>query len=144
MSDVEHVSSPSSAVADATAFTSLFNDPRFHALAGVEPVLVAHDDEGRLVGALGGAVVDGELISGHSAPFGGFDIARDRETPANVGALVDSALGQLAASGIDRVTIRCAPACHHASYETVVFTLLNRGFAVADADLNFFLDLRRF
>jgi len=138
------VSSPSAAPAQAFPFTSLFNDPRFHALNGADSVLLAHEDEGRLVGSLGGALVGGELISGHSAPFGGFDIARDRETPAQVGALVDSSLARLAEMGVPSAVIRCAPACHQASYETVVFTLLNRGFAVVEADLNFFVDLGRF
>lgn len=138
------MSSPSVAAGPTPAFTSLFNDPRFHALSGADPLLLVHEDEGRLVGALSGALVGGELISGHSAPFGGFDIARERETPAQVGAMVDSVLAQLAAMGVERATLRLAPACHHASYETVAFTLLNRGFAVVDADLDFFVDLRHF
>ena len=138
------MSSPSAAAAQAPAFTSLFNDPRFHALSGADSVLLAHEDESRLVGTLGGALVGGELISGHSAPFGGFDFARDREIPAQVGSMVDGVLAQLAAMGVERATLRLAPACHHASYETVAFTLLNRGFTVVDADLDFFVDLRRF
>jgi Acetyltransferase (GNAT) domain len=134
------------ATSSAAAFVpSLFNDPAFHALNGVEGMLLAHDAQGgRPVGALGGALLDGgaRFVSGYCAPFGGVDLVRERETPAEIGALLDDALAQLAARGVREATVRCPPACHHASCETVVFALLNRGFAVAEADLSFHLDLR--
>jgi GNAT acetyltransferase-like protein len=125
---------------------SLFNDPRFHVLNGVEGLLLAGGEGERPAGALGGALLDGgaRFESGHCAPFGGFDLVRERETPARVGALVDDVLAQLAARGVREAVIRCPPACHHASHETVVFALLNRGFAVAEADLSFHVDLTRF
>jgi hypothetical protein len=132
------------AVPATAVVPSLFNDPAFHALNGVEGLLLAHAQDGKPVGALGGALLDGgaRFVSGHSAPFGGFDLARERETPARVGALVEAALAQLAARGVAHVTLRCPPACHHAANEPLVFALLNRGFAVAEADLAFHLDLR--
>jgi hypothetical protein len=124
---------------------SLFNDPAFHALNGVDGVLLESVLEGRVVDVLGGVLLDdGRFVSGHCAPFGGFDLVRERETPAVVGALVDDVLGQLAVLGAREALLRCPPACHHAAYETLVFTLLNRGFAVAEADLAFHLDLRPF
>jgi hypothetical protein len=119
---------------------SLFNDPAFHALNGVEGLLLAHEG----VGALGGVLRDdGRFVSGHSAPFGGFDLARERETPARIGELVDASIERLTSLGASGATLRLPPACHHASFETVVFALLNRGFAVAEADLSFHLDVRR-
>jgi hypothetical protein len=129
-------------VACAPAVTpSLFNDPAFHALNGVEGILVAHEG----IGALGGVLLDGgRFVSGHSAPYGGVDLVRERETPARIGELLDVALERLAQLGAHDVTLRLPPACHHASCETVVFGLLNRGFAVAEADLSFHLDVRRF
>jgi Acetyltransferase (GNAT) domain len=124
--------------APAAVTPSLFNDARFHALNGVEGALLAGT-----AGALGGALLDGgtRFASGHCAPFGGFDLAKERETPARVGALVDDVLAQLAARGVREAVVRCPPACHHASHEAVVFALLNRGFAVAEADLSFHIDL---
>jgi hypothetical protein len=128
--------------AAAAVVPSLFNDPRFHALNGAEGVLL----DARPVGALGGVLLDGgaRFVSGHCAPFGGLDLVRERETPARVGALVDDVLEQLAARGVREAIVRCPPACHHSAYETVVFALLNRGFAVAEADLSFHVDLTRF
>ncbi len=130
----------STVCAPAATAPSLFNDPAFHALNGVEGILLAHEP----VGVLGGVLLGDRFVSGHSAPFGGFDLARSRETPARVGALVDDALAQLAALGARDVTLRLPPACHHAACETIAFTLLNRGFAVAETDLAFHLDLRRY
>ncbi len=122
---------------------SLFNDPAFHALNGAEGVLLEHAEDGRAVGALGGVLLDGgRFVSGHRAPFGGFDLAKERETPARIGALVDATLAQLAALGASEVLLRLPPSSHHASHETLLFTLLNRGFAVAEADLAFQIDLR--
>lgn len=130
-----------SATASAAVVPSLFNDPAFHALNGTEGLLLTHD----AVGALGGALLgDGRFVSGHSAPFGGVDLLRERETPARVEALLETALGGLAARGVEAVTLRLPAACHHASFETVAFALLNRGFAVAEADLAFFIDVRAF
>lgn len=130
----------------AAIVPSLFNDPRFHALNGVERLLLAAEHDGRPLGALGGALLDGgaRLVSGHRAPFGGVDLVKERETPARVGALIDDLLAQLTARGVREAAIRCPPACHHASNETVVFALLNRGFAVQEADLSFHVDLTRF
>jgi hypothetical protein len=123
---------------------SLFNDAAFHALNGAEGVWIEHVADDRAVGALGGVLLDGgsRFVSGHCAPFGGVDLVRERETPARVGALLDAALERLRELGAHKAVVRLPPACHHASYETVAFGLLNRGFAVADADLAFHLDLR--
>jgi hypothetical protein len=129
-----------------TVQPSLFNDAAFHALNGVEGVWIEHTADDRAVGALGGVLLDGgtRFVSGHCAPFGGVDLVRERETPARIGALLDAALDRLRALGVREAVVHLPPACHHASYETVAFALLNRGFAVADADLAFHLDLRGF
>lgn len=130
-----------SAAPPTTGMPSLFNDRAFHALNGAEGILLEHE-----VGALGGALLDDgtRFVSGHSAPFGGFDLLRARETPARIAALVDDALARLAALGVGHATLRLPPVCHHAAFDTLLFTLLNRGFAVTDADLAFHLDLRPF
>jgi hypothetical protein len=124
---------------------TLFNEDRFHALnigAG-QRVLRAevHDEEGRLVGCLGG-VLEGEVLtSGFSAPFGGLDLARERETPANVALLVDESLAQLRAAGARTVRIKLPPACYGESEGLVQFILLNRGFEVERCELNQHIDL---
>jgi hypothetical protein len=132
-----------SAAAPSAIVPSLFNDPAFHMLNGAAGILLEHSEAGHPVGALGGALLDdGRFVSGRSAPFGGVDLVRERETPTRIGALLDAALDRLAELGVRDVTLRLPPACHHASFETVVFALLNRGFAVAEADLAFHVDLR--
>jgi Acetyltransferase (GNAT) domain len=124
---------------------TLFNEDRFHALnlRDSQRVVCAeiHDAAGRLVGSLGG-VLDGETLTcGHSAPFGGVDFARERETPANVALVIDTALPQLHAEGARTLRIRLPPACYGESEPLVQFTLLNRGFAVERCELNQHIEL---
>jgi hypothetical protein len=129
----------------APAWTTLFNQPRFHAL-NLEPgdrtlCLSAADGEGRVIGALGGVLTAGTFVSGHSAPFGGVDLVRERETPANVALLIDDALGQAGAAGARRVRLRLPPAALGESEGLIQFTLLNRGFTVERCELNQHIDL---
>jgi hypothetical protein len=127
-------------------WTTLFNEARFHAL-NLRPGLSVLDlrvaaPDGRLIGALAG-VRDGDtFLSGHSAPFGGVDLVRERETPANVAWLVDGALAQLRAAGIREARVRLPPPCYGESEGLVQFTLLNRGFRVDRCELNQHIDLR--
>lgn len=126
-------------------WTTLFNQPRFHAL-NLRPGqsvldLRVEDADGRLIGALTG-VRDGDtFVSGHSAPFGGVDLVRERETPAGVERLVDRALAQLTAAGIREARVRLPPPCHGESEGLIQFTLLNRGFRVDRCELNQHIDL---
>lgn len=118
---------------------SLFNDPGFHALnlaAGQDVRQVAYEADGRVVGCLTGVVEGTTFTSGHSAPFGGLDLARDREAPAAVAACIDHVLTELRASGIETVRIRSRPAYYSEADPLVAFTLLNRGFRVELCDLN--------
>jgi hypothetical protein len=118
------------------AWTSVFNRDAFHALNGATPWSCVFEDGGRAVGRLAGAVVDGVLVSGHSAPFGGFDLAREHEPPARVAALVDHAVGAARADGLRAIRIRLAPPCWSPAAPTVQFALLNAGFRVVRAELN--------
>jgi hypothetical protein len=130
---------------DAAGWMTLFNQDRFHALnlrEGQHIVTAAVDDaDGRRIGALSGVLEDGVFVNGHSAPFGGLDLVRERETPANVARLVDGALAQVRAQGARTVRLRLAPPCHGDSEGLVQFTLLNRGFAVERCELNQHIDL---
>lgn len=136
---------PFPSLALAPSWLTLFNQERFHALnvhEGLRPLRAeACDAEGRVIGALGG-VIDGDtLVSGWSAPFGGVDLARDRETPANVGRVVDEALRRFAAEGVRTVRVKLPPAHLGESEPLIQFTLLNRGFAVERCELNQHIDL---
>lgn len=118
-------------------WTTLFNRAAFHALNGVTPWSCTYAEDGREVGRLAGAVVDGVLVSGHSAPFGGLDLARDHEPPGRVAALVDHVCSAARAEGLRAVRIRLPPPCWQpAAAPTIQFALLNAGFAVVRAELN--------
>ena len=124
---------------------SLFNDPRFHALnagPGERSLTVVHEDDGRVVGALAGVVDGTTFTSGHSAPFGGPDFARDRETAAAVQATVEAAVADVEREGVRTIRIRAKPPCSTASEPLVTFALLNAGFAVERCELNHHVDLR--
>jgi hypothetical protein len=124
---------------------TLFNEDRFHALnigAGQRVLRTeVHDEAGRLVGSLSGVLESGLFSSGFSAPFGGVDLARERETPANVALLVDESLVQLRGAGARTVRIKLPPACYGESEGLLQFTLLNRGFEVERCELNQHIDL---
>ena len=117
----------------------LFNRPGFLALRDLTPTLHVLDEGAAIAG-----VRDGDaFVSGVSAPYGGFDLARDRCAPEEVGDLVDALLARLKADGVRRATIRLAPEAHAPRTAALVqFALLNRGFRVAGADLASCLDLR--
>ena len=99
------------------------------------------DDGGRLVGSFVGGRVDDRCISGYGAPFGGFDLTREAETVANIEALVDATLAELGDDGVATVEVRAKPGHYGANQSSLIFVLLNRGFAVAGCDLNTYLDL---
>jgi hypothetical protein len=129
----------------AVRWMTLFNEDRFHALNLRDGQRVVRaevcEETGRLVGALGG-VLDGVVLTcGYSAPFGGLDLVRERETPANVARVVDMALPRLHAEGARTLRVKLPPACHGESEPLVQFTMLNRGFRVERCELNQHIDL---
>ncbi|MGY1813843.1 GNAT family N-acetyltransferase [Blastococcus sp. SYSU D00820] len=123
----------------------LFCHSRFHDLNGVPDDARwrhEHRDGDRLVGVLDGVVTDGVLLSGHSAPFGGFDLARADPTVAEVVGLVEGTLAAARADGITTVRIRCRPREYAPAAEPLVeYALLNAGFVVEHCDLNQSVDL---
>jgi len=128
-----------------TGAPTLFNDARFHALnlaEGERSVTVAHEQDGRLVGTLAGVAGDGAFTSGHSAPFGGPDFARDRETVAAVEAAIAGMVAGLEGEGVGTMRVRAKPPSSTPNEPLVTFALLNAGFAVERCDLNHHIDLR--
>lgn len=122
----------------------LFCDPRFHDLNGVPDDRrwrYEHRREGRLVGVLEGVVTDGVLVSGHSAPFGGPDLATPDPPVGDVVGLVSGALAALRAAGVRTAQIRARPLVYSAAESLVEYALLDQGFAVEHCDLNMHVDL---
>ncbi|MCF6509197.1 GNAT family N-acetyltransferase [Blastococcus sp. MG754426] len=122
----------------------LFGDPRFHDLNGVpEERRWCHEHrvDGRLVGVLPGVVADGVLLSGHSAPFGGPDLARPDPTVGDVVGFVDGVLARARAEGLEAVRIRCRPPEYSPAEPLLEYALLQAGFTVEHCDLNQVVDL---
>lgn len=141
--DVPGHDSPSAPAIDHLA---LFNRPAFHGLnlsAGQEPARFDHFVDDRLVGSLVGVVDDGTFFSGYSAPFGGPDFVRESEAVTNVMGLLRHALEEAAARGLSRMHIKAKPSFYSGSEEAIQFALLNLGFTVEAADLNYDIDLTR-
>lgn len=107
-------------------------------------VRIDHHDEGRLIGSFAGVLTDRTFWSGFSAPFCGPDIVRDRETPRNVQALVDHALEELRARGVERVRVKARPASYSASETYVLHALMHRGLRVVSSELSYGIDVSPF
>lgn len=128
----------------ASQHLTLFNHPEFHRLnlaPGQRIVRFDHHEGDRLVGTFTGVVVGDELVSGHSAPFGGPDLVRESETATAVVALLEDTLAQAEAEGIGTVRVKARPDFYSASEQAMQFAFLNLGFAVEACELNFHLDL---
>lgn len=130
--------------AEEQPWLNLFNRRDF-AASRVDPerhlVVTAHDPAGRPIGSVAGVRDGMEFVSGYSAPFGGVDLARERETPENVAVLVAMLLREIERNAFRSVTIKLAPACYGENQPIVLYTLLNHGFSVARTELNQHLDL---
>lgn len=142
-----HVAAASPHAAQVLAeppWTTLFNSAAFHELnlrAGQRAVRLDGRAGDRIAATLSG-VLDGDVfVNGHSAPFGGIDVARARETPAVLDGLVAGWLEELAALGARRAEIRLRPAAYGPNEDVIAFALLNQGFVVARAECNQSVDL---
>jgi hypothetical protein len=126
---------------------SLFNSEAFHAL-NVGPGQVArsftYEEDARPVCTLSGVLEGDVLTSGFSAPFGGPDFARSRETPGRIVAAIADVVAQAERDGARTIRIRGRGASWSANEPVVHFALLNLGFRMEVADLSYAVDLRRF
>jgi hypothetical protein len=124
---------------------SLFNRRRYHELNVVPGQSIvtttATAESGHVIGGLSGVCDGSSFISGYSAPFGGVDLVRDRETAANVATVVRSAVQEVAATGIRELRVRLAPSCYGENQPLVLFTMLNQGFSIERCELNQHIDL---
>jgi hypothetical protein len=123
----------------------LFNRPEFHHLnlgPGQCIVRLDHVAEGRLVGSLTGVVDGCELVSGHSAPFGGPDFVKGSVTATAVLAAARDFVDQAATRfGVRTVRIKAKPSLYGPTEEAVQFALFNLGFEVEACELNHHIDL---
>jgi hypothetical protein len=136
-----------STVTTGPAWLSLFNSEAFHAL-NVGPGQTArsftHEEDGRAICTLSG-VLEGDVFTcGFSAPFGGPDFARPRETPGRIVAALTDVVDQAERDGATTIRIRARGASWTANEAVVHFALLNLGFRMEVADLSYAIDLRRF
>ena len=125
-----------------------FNRAAFHRLnrgPGDRVLQLDEHHEGRPVGSLSGVLTtrDGVavLTCGHSAPFGGLDLVRARETPERIDALAAGALARARAAGAEVVRVRCRPEAHGPNEGPVVHALLRHGLRVEATDLTFVIGL---
>ncbi|MEM8905006.1 MAG: GNAT family N-acetyltransferase [Actinomycetota bacterium] len=116
---------------------TLFNHPGYHGL--VAPAedrrRVDHYVDGRLIGSWTGTVVDGGLVSGHSAPMGGPDTVSDDAPLPEVEGLVDLALTRWRDEGLRSVETKARSGAWSTADRHVVQALLSRGSRVTTAHL---------
>ncbi len=126
---------------------ALFATESFHALnlrAGQTLRRIDHHEGDRLAGSLVGVIQGDRFHSGHSAPFGGPDFARDAEAAATVRAALEDAVAQLTAEGIRTIRVTARPAHYSGSEAAVQFALLGLGFGVRGCELSLHIDLAPF
>lgn len=97
---------------------------------------------GRAVGTLAGVVNGLQFLSGFSAPFGGFEITRNRENPALIQDAVAEATAALATTGTRHWQIRAKPMAYSSNEPGIHLALNRAGWRVGRADLSFHIDLR--
>lgn len=123
---------------------AIFNDPRYHALNGVNPtqVLQFRPVRGdRRIGTVV-AVWDGDtLICGARAPFGGADLCDPDERAEGVVTLWQAVLEAAGEAGAHQLVVRARPDAHGAAHRLSVMAMLHLGFRVQRCWLNHAVDL---
>jgi Acetyltransferase (GNAT) domain len=125
----------------------LFNDERYHRCnlrPGQRLFRYDHAVGNSLIGTLSGVVEDELLDCGHSAPFGGIDCVRRRETAGVVLDLLRAASTRARAEGIREIRIRARPGYFGPNEFAAQFALLNLGASIESCELALGLELGRF
>jgi hypothetical protein len=126
---------------------SLFNDDRYqrqNLRAGQRLFRYDHIDGGSVVGTLSGVVSADRLECGHSAPFGGFDFARDALVIGAIADLLRAASERARTEGISEILIRAAPGYFGANEIGVTFALLNLGARIESCEMSLGLEPWRY
>jgi hypothetical protein len=131
---------------DYQSHIALFNDERYHRCnlrSGQRVFRYDHVVGNSLIGTLSG-VVEGELLDcGHSAPFGGIDCTRRRESASMILNLLRAAITRARAEGIRTIRIRGRPGYFGPNELTSEFALLNFGASIESCELALGLELWR-
>ncbi len=104
-------------------------------------IRVDHHDGDRLVGSISGALTDGMVWSGHSAPFGGPNFVRPHETPANVTSLLDATARAAARHGARSLRITLRPPSYSPVEPLVLHAAIQKGFQVTHSELSCAIDI---
>ena len=126
---------------------TLFNDERYHRCnlhPGQRLFRYDHVVGNSLIGTLSGVVEDELLDCGHSAPFGGIDCARRRETAGAILGLLRAANTRARANGIREIRIRVRPGYFGPNEFASQFALLNLGASIKSCELALGLEPWRF
>jgi hypothetical protein len=134
-------------MAPTPSHTTLFNDEHYRRCnLGPTHRLFHYDhhaDE-RLVGTVAGVVVNGVLECGHSAPFGGVDFVRRRESAKIIVDLLQSTTAYARADGIREIRMRARPHYFGENESAVDFALLNAGAKIESCELSLGVPVGRF
>jgi hypothetical protein len=99
-------------------------------------VRIDHHDGDRLVGSLSGTLTGGALWSGYSAPFGGPDLVRSPESPANLTGLLDTAIVRARELGARRLRITLRPPSYSANEPLLLHCATRLGFRPIGSELS--------
>jgi hypothetical protein len=134
-------------VTDSQSHILLFNDVRYQRCnlrPGQRLFRYDHNLADRLVGTLSG-VVDGQLLDcGHSAPFGGIDWMRRRESVGGVVALLRAAVTRARDDGIRDIRIRARPAYFGANETAAEFAVLGLGASIEACEVSLGIEVWRY
>jgi hypothetical protein len=134
-------------MADGQSHITLFNDERYQRCnlqPGQRLFRYDHVAGGRLVGTLSGVVDGGLLDCGHSAPFGGIDLARSRESGGTVVELLRAAICRARAEGIGAVRVRARPGYFGPNESVAEFALVNLGAEIESCELTLGVETWRY
>jgi hypothetical protein len=125
----------------------LFNDERYqrcHLQPGDRLFRYDHSSVDGLVGTVAGVVSDGLLDCGHSAPFGGVDFARPRESVGVVVELLKAVIAQASKDGIREIRVRARPHYFGENETSIDFALFNLGGHVESCELSLGVQVHRY
>lgn len=116
----------------------------FNGASDGEFIETVHYDGDRPAALLTAVCRDGAAVSGFSAPFGGPDFARQRESVSVVNEAIDSFIRKILATGIRRIVFNLRPT-YYGDVEVYVAThLMNLGYEVSRSDISHGIELDNF
>ena len=102
---------------------------------------IDHHDGGRFVGSLSGTLTGNLFWSGCRAPFGGPDLVREVETPANVTGLLGRASAVAQSEGADTIRITLRPPSYSDNEALLLHCATRLGFRPVHSELSCAIDV---